>query len=101
MVKLKDLGKKIQEKSDYIISNNISDEKCNKIPDMIEETDPIIMGQYDDGTGMLWDPRLFFIDNTIPEYIKIAEEDFSGLIWRIIFVQMLRSISPIFTSVPW
>ena len=53
MVKLKDLGKNIQEKSDYIISNNISDEKCNKIPDMIEETDPIIMGQYDDGTGML------------------------------------------------
>ena len=54
---------------------------------MIEEIYPLIPGKLDDGTRMHCETRLFFEESNIISHFNMAEEELSGLLFRIQFVQ--------------
>ena len=62
---LKMIDEKYQGNDEFILTNALIDAKCYQIPDVIEETDPPILGQLDNGTWMHYDPRLLLEENTL------------------------------------
>ena len=62
---LKTISDKYQDKDNFLLNNEISDEKGNQITDMIKETYPHIVVKLDGGTWINYKPIFLLEVNNI------------------------------------
>ena len=89
---LNNIRDKWQDHNDFIINNDIRNTRCNKITDIIKESDRPIIQNVENGTSMNYNPLHLFEENIIRRYGLLSAKETSCTNFSIDFLNVDNSI---------